>query len=572
MKDINVYLRFFGLSELWWSSFTEDERQYVESSILFREKKEDFGRSCLYSNSGSKVDLIGHLIVAFSNKGESSIFLKLCEEIESVDKAKVDLYELHKYYSNKICVLNKNINNWPGIYKELKKSCYKQIEISASVAHDIKKGKGEPSLYGHVGFKRLSIILEKEKRYSEVVDICRKALKEGWLGDWEKRIYRNDGKNDKPIRLHNTRKLNETKRYRETKSSISALNSCFLSVDGMNSEQRSYYKDVELSLNNAEYFEVGGNVGYVFVYIYDLISQWDRIGFECLRERLSHLAELYIKEKSISDYCNHWSNDCLLGGENYIEYLEKTKPGKILKSNSNASNIRINVQKHIGMEANDKDVFSLFDGRRSRFIKENESLYMEKLVEVLKDYSASNGGWFSILEEWSNSKRLLPYYLFPGAPVPRRPTMAFELREYASIGKNIQLIKDLSKAAENKARTELGVPPIGSGWLSETMLFNKLKTTFPNTDVVQHGQPRWLGQQHYDIWFPEWKLAVEYHGIQHFKPVDFFGGKDALSKTVERDKRKIRLSETNGVYLIIVEEGYDYTKLVDEINNAKNDR
>ena len=41
---------------------------------------------------------------------------------------------------------------------------------------------------GHVGYEQLAIIKKKEGKYQEVIELCSKALKEGWMGDWEQRI------------------------------------------------------------------------------------------------------------------------------------------------------------------------------------------------------------------------------------------------------------------------------------------------------------------------------------------------------------------------------------------------
>lgn len=128
-------------------------------------------------------------------------------------------------------------------------------------------------------------------------------------------------------------------------------------------------------------------------------------------------------------------------------------------------------------------------------------------------------------------------------------------------------IKFLSKEAENKARDIAGVPKIGEGWVSETALFRRLEAEFSNTKVVQHGRPTWLGRQHFDIWFPNWNIAVEYHGRQHFEPVEFFGGKEVFHKTVERDKREADLSKRHGVKLLIVTETDNHDDIVRDINN-----
>jgi len=144
--------------------------------------------------------------------------------------------------------------------------------------------------------------------------------------------------------------------------------------------------------------------------------------------------------------------------------------------------------------------------------------------------------------------------------------MEFEICSF-SLGMNTELIKELSKDAENLARKEIGLPLIGEGWVSESELYKKIATEFSITKVLQHGRPSWLGRQHFDIWIPHWKIAIEYHGKQHFEPVDYFGGIDALKKNIERDNRKEKLAKENGVELIVVKEGYDLEEIIERIYN-----
>ena len=44
-----------------------------------------------------------------------------------------------------------------------------------------------------------------------------------------------------------------------------------------------------------------------------------------------------------------------------------------------------------------------------------------------------------------------------------------------------------------------------------------------------------------DIYIPDLKLAIEYDGIQHFKPIEFWGGKEAFEKQQQRDQLKNKL-------------------------------
>jgi hypothetical protein len=46
------------------------------------------------------------------------------------------------------------------------------------------------------------------------------------------------------------------------------------------------------------------------------------------------------------------------------------------------------------------------------------------------------------------------------------------------------------------------------------------------------------GKQELDIWIPELKLAIEYDGEQHFRPVSVFGGEEGFERTKARDAMK----------------------------------
>ncbi len=92
-------------------------------------------------------------------------------------------------------------------------------------------------------------------------------------------------------------------------------------------------------------------------------------------------------------------------------------------------------------------------------------------------------------------------------------------------------------------------------WVSETALVNAVRKAFPQHRVIREASPNWLTPQRFDAFVPNRKLAFEYHGSQHFWPVEFFGGQKAFRRRAELDKRKRQLCEENGVGLIVFVEG-----------------
>ena len=229
------------------------------------------------------------------------------------------------------------------------------------------------------------------------------------------------------------------------------------------------------------------------------------------------------------------------------------------------SNLRINVQRKIGLSPNPVDILLMVGGRKSKFIANNQVIYKDKIIKCFNSYAEDNKGWFSIFDEWLPDAKLYNHSLFNGAPLWDKPELNFKIKAYYSAYESLDIIKSLSKDAENLAREIIGVPRIGEGWVSETELYRKLEKEFPTTKVIQHGHPSWLGRQHFDIWIPNWKIAVEYHGKQHFEPVDFFGGEEVFKKTVERDKRKINLAKKHGVKLFVIAENDDQDTLIQNI-------
>lgn len=126
---------------------------------------------------------------------------------------------------------------------------------------------------------------------------------------------------------------------------------------------------------------------------------------------------------------------------------------------------------------------------------------------------------------------------------------------------------DTYNEAENAIRKNRGLPMVGEGWVSETKIYYLIKKHFGNqTSILHHGRPKWLGRQHFDIYLPEYNLAIEFQGEQHYQPIDFFGGKESFEKNKVRDERKKVLAKENNCHLICVDKNYIDTDLIQEID------
>jgi hypothetical protein len=333
--------------------------------------------------------------------------------------------------------------------------------------------------------------------------------------------------------------------------------------------QRRFYRHLRKELSKGRHPDVDGQISYLFAYTYEILARWREKGFESIHDHLQDLGEAYHHEEKFSSGCKRWSLDCLLARRMYDQFLERGALSSPFGTVTHESNLRLNVQHHIGAVADPVDLFRMASGRATKIAKQHPGLFRDALCEVIETKANENGPWLDrILREIGNKVGGYEYGMFQGAPIVRNPKLEFKLFAYYTASDCLAEIKAAGKDAENVVREKLGLPKIGEGWIAETELFHNLEKSFPETLIIQHGRPAWLGRQHFDVWFPRWNIAVEYHGEQHFKPVEFFGGEEAFRANQERDQRKSRLASRHVVKLFVATAETDYNELVESIGKA----
>ncbi len=103
---------------------------------------------------------------------------------------------------------------------------------------------------------------------------------------------------------------------------------------------------------------------------------------------------------------------------------------------------------------------------------------------------------------------------------------------------------------ENDVRKKFGHKKIGEAWTSETILYYIIKKLFPDHTIHRHYRPDFLQGLELDIYIEEENIGIEYQGIQHYKPIKHWGGKEALEALRKRDRQKKKLCETQKVKLV----------------------
>ena len=83
-------------------------------------------------------------------------------------------------------------------------------------------------------------------------------------------------------------------------------------------------------------------------------------------------------------------------------------------------------------------------------------------------------------------------------------------------------------------------------------MFHIIENIHKGKTTLRHYRPDWLEGLEIDIYIPDEKIGFEYQGIQHFKPVEHWGGIAQLKKQQEHDARKKQLCEVHDIKLICI--------------------
>jgi hypothetical protein len=194
--SINGAIGALGLGDWWSNELTDQDRTDILHGYT------PFGLS-IGSSLGS--DLIEGNVVLEQGKGDFLACLagwfekdnpdltqKILMKAESVANISSSAKEMHFTYQALIQFYYKRRSVDKYSYNKAIFYCEKQIEVSKKALFEIKKliNSDDDFAPSHLGFKQLSIIYEKEKRYIDALGLVLKAEKDGWHGDWNERAER----------------------------------------------------------------------------------------------------------------------------------------------------------------------------------------------------------------------------------------------------------------------------------------------------------------------------------------------------------------------------------------------
>jgi len=412
----------------------------------------------------------------------------------------------------------------------------------------------------------------------------------------------------------------------KSKIKVVPWNEYFPDIESTTPDRKRFYKKWKSRIKRGKRVDLGENLSYIFVYLYECINKYleDR-DIRRLEGNFEIIKNLYPNSKAIF-YLNDWLEDAYILEKDFKSAYNLSKS----KENKNIEDILFYASKLdrktslTGKEFLDIVGYSFLTDFGKKNISEIEKLLdvfldnfeikhkmnffeyfmkdlkkgkiSEKEVEEYKKFYIKESDFYKYKSyddqqiQTSYKDNYISNYtkrLFQGVINHTRQTeevveginITFEHTDHSMIELKTEILqlghvlknamfnegKRILRETENTYREESGIPKIGEGWVSETELFYKLINAFPQHEIIHHGRPKWLGRQHLDIYFPELNIGVEYQGKQHLEPVEYFGGESSFKKQQKRDERKRDKCKRNKCSLIYVYDDYNFEDIKNQI-------
>ncbi|MGO9468913.1 MAG: hypothetical protein ACLQVF_32700 [Isosphaeraceae bacterium] len=314
----------------------------------------------------------------------------------------------------------------------------------------------------------------------------------------------------------------------------------------LNSDQERFFGLWKRRWEQGEAVDLGCNVGYLYTYARRHIKEPEDV-----IAQIPRLLSFYQGvSKTFTSLCQGYISDYYVLKGNYKRALREFPE-------IGDANKLLNLKRLVGVPVRASDLFALVGPELTKWGESNISAVLSEFDSFLERIEKESGT--SLLVSWSLGKKGRQWHVFGGKSI-KKPRYCYYADEEI-----IKFVKEGIRDAENRVRVDRGLPKVGEGWIAETTLYYQIRTAFKDFEVLQHAQPRWIGRQHLDIYIPQAKVALEYQGDQHERPVDFFGGEKVWKQTIKRDAAKLEKCLEAGVILIYVREGYDLEAIIKEI-------
>jgi len=335
----------------------------------------------------------------------------------------------------------------------------------------------------------------------------------------------------------------------------------FPSRSDLSKEQSAFYETWLAEWKNRTAITVDGQISYLFLYLYSLLDLPPR---QMIAE-LEAVQVAYKCEPTVARACSGWISDCYIMLGDYARALERLPKPALGSTASSLADSILSLRLAIGRDVDAEALLALAGPRVTAFGRRHLP-QVARFLEIQLEQRVGHGQP-PLLPDWARDSHSYTYFVFANSS---RSRAAEQLTAYSfSLNpRALSFAAEQTRRAENMVRADGGLSAVGEGWVSETELYYQLVERLRGVEVLQHSTPEWLRGQHLDVYMPSLAVAVEFQGIQHDRPVDYFGGEEAFRQLRRRDAAKKHRCTRNGVLLIEVRPGYSIDELIANILRA----
>ena len=237
---MNGLIGFYKLEDWWLNELTDEDREIIEDKFEGHSDDDKPMKLTTGKPKSNYTSIFSFIETLASNHRKPEDYFVVQKIFNKADSLinEVEVVDKHFYYQTKISIHYRSRETNPDALDNAIQACLDQIALSKDVAevftkryissHDpisrleslksfatfsfelhekyaqeiseleseIEKIKGKKFILDpeikilplHTGFQQLAIIYEKQKKYTEMIDLCIRADNEGWNGIWKKRI------------------------------------------------------------------------------------------------------------------------------------------------------------------------------------------------------------------------------------------------------------------------------------------------------------------------------------------------------------------------------------------------
>lgn len=190
-KPIEGEIGYYNLQDWWLTTFTQEERDHVED--IFRPLGADptskpLTEGKISSSSQKAAGLLSALAGWFYKPEDRYLAKKIIQKAYEEAIKGSNILDLHFTLQGMVEIYYRDRDTEPDALNKAIQACEEQIKIAPQASVAFKKQDFPDGLPAHTGYDQLRIIYKKQGEYQKAIALCEQAKKQGWNGDWDKKI------------------------------------------------------------------------------------------------------------------------------------------------------------------------------------------------------------------------------------------------------------------------------------------------------------------------------------------------------------------------------------------------